>query len=159
MAEKRYGRPSMTNLPYDLGKRIFEEMLSTPRPDREAMKKKADKMEAEMHTAQINDYISNNANCDWDDRIDLINMEKHHIGFKIASKAFYDPYFLEIEDQKLYDGEQRYRGFGNINGIATITVIYTKHSEDGKIRHRLLSARSLGPEEKEQYEQYIKSYF
>ncbi len=55
MAEKRYGKPSMTNLPYELGKRIFEEMENSPRVDREAMKKRADKMEAEMYATMLKD--------------------------------------------------------------------------------------------------------
>ena len=103
--------------------------------------------------------ISEDGNCEWDEEKDLINRKKHHISFETASKVFYDPLFLEIEDEGHSESEQRYQGFGNINGIAIIAVFYTERSTDGKIRHRLISARSLGPKEKEEYEKYIKSYF
>ena len=103
--------------------------------------------------------ISKDGNCEWDEEKDLINRKKHHISFELASKVFYDPYFLEIEDETHSETEQRYQGFGNINGIAVITVFYTERSADGKIRHRLISARALGPKEKEEYEKYIRSYF
>lgn len=53
MSEIRYGKPSMTNLPYELGKSILEEMLNAPKLDWEAMKKKADEMEARMYDSRI----------------------------------------------------------------------------------------------------------
>ena len=31
--EIRYGKPCMTNLPADLGRKIFDEILSSPLPD------------------------------------------------------------------------------------------------------------------------------
>ena len=34
----RYGKPSLTNLPKDLGKAIFKKILATPAPDRAKMK-------------------------------------------------------------------------------------------------------------------------
>ena len=43
--------------------------------------------------------ISKDGNCEWDEEKDLINRKKHHISFELASKVFYDPYFLEIEDE------------------------------------------------------------
>ena len=39
MAEiSRYNKPSMTNLPGDLGVAIFKQILSSPAPDREKMR-------------------------------------------------------------------------------------------------------------------------
>jgi len=103
--------------------------------------------------------ISKDGNCEWDEEKDLINRKKHHISFELASKVFYDPYFLEIEDESHSEEERRYQGFGNINGIVIITVFYTERTADGKIRHRLISARALGLKEKEEYEKYIRTYF
>ena len=34
----RYGKPCMTNLPPDLGKEIFRQIRSSPRPDLEKMR-------------------------------------------------------------------------------------------------------------------------
>ncbi|MBR1598058.1 MAG: hypothetical protein IJ661_03980 [Lachnospiraceae bacterium] len=44
----RYGKPSMTNLPPDLGKAIFEQILSTPAPDHEKLRKEAHELEKKM---------------------------------------------------------------------------------------------------------------
>ncbi|MBQ6492527.1 MAG: hypothetical protein IJI92_01475 [Erysipelotrichaceae bacterium] len=48
MSEIRYGKPSMTNLPYELGKSIFEEMDNSPRVDREAIRKEAEAFEKKV---------------------------------------------------------------------------------------------------------------
>ena len=44
----RYGKPCMTNLPPELGRAIFNQILNTPKPDYEAMEKKARALEKEM---------------------------------------------------------------------------------------------------------------
>ena len=44
----RFGKPNMTNLPSDLGKAIFKQILSTPRPDYTKMQEEAVKLEREM---------------------------------------------------------------------------------------------------------------
>ena len=38
----------MTNLPTELGRAIFKQILNTPKPDYDAMEKKARALEAEM---------------------------------------------------------------------------------------------------------------
>lgn len=53
MSKIGYGKPSMNDLPYELGKSILEEMLNAPKPDWQAMKKKADEMEARMYASRI----------------------------------------------------------------------------------------------------------
>lgn len=46
MAEStRYGKPCMTNLPTELGRAIFKQMLSTPKPDRDAIEKRVRELE------------------------------------------------------------------------------------------------------------------
>ena len=44
----RYGKPCMTNLPPELGRAIFNQILNTPKPDYDAMEKKARALEKEM---------------------------------------------------------------------------------------------------------------
>ena len=44
----RYAKPNMTNLPKDLGKAIFNQILSTPKPDYEAMEMETRKVEKEL---------------------------------------------------------------------------------------------------------------
>ncbi|MBQ4514770.1 MAG: hypothetical protein II969_17385 [Anaerolineaceae bacterium] len=49
MAEyMEFGKPCMTNLPYDLGVKIFEQILSTPRPDYDKLHEEARRLEKEM---------------------------------------------------------------------------------------------------------------
>ena len=48
MYSTRYGQPCMTNLPTELGRAIFKQILNTPKPDYDAMEKKARALEAEM---------------------------------------------------------------------------------------------------------------
>ncbi len=96
--------------------------------------------------------------CEWDDQKNLINIRKHHISFETASKVFLDPYFLEILDEGHLENEERYQGFGNVGGIAILTVFYTERCSDGKVRHRIISARGLDREERKAYEEFIKSY-
>lgn len=102
--------------------------------------------------------FSKDDTCEWDDQKDLLNIKKHHISFETASKVFLDPYFLEILDEDHSQKEERFQGFGNIGGITVVTVFYTERCSDGKERHRLISARGLDREEKQAYEEYIKSY-
>ena len=44
----RYGKPCMTNLPLELGRAIFNQILNSPKPDFDAMEKKARALEGEM---------------------------------------------------------------------------------------------------------------
>ena len=44
----RFGKPNMTNLSGDLGKRIFKTILATPAPDFDAMEREADELERQM---------------------------------------------------------------------------------------------------------------
>ena len=52
MRNIRYGKPSMTNLPYELGKAIFEEMDNSPPVDREAIQKKVDELKKKIKEAR-----------------------------------------------------------------------------------------------------------
>ena len=45
MSEKRYGKPNMNNLPYELGKEIFEEILNSPKVDREARRREGNQQD------------------------------------------------------------------------------------------------------------------
>ena len=42
MSEIRYGKPNMNNLPYELGKEIFEEILNSKPVDKEARHRKVE---------------------------------------------------------------------------------------------------------------------
>ena len=44
----RYGKPNMTNLPKDLGVRIFKTILAAPTPDFKKMHEKSVELERQM---------------------------------------------------------------------------------------------------------------
>ena len=44
----RYAKPDMTSLPAELGRAIFQQILSTPKPDDERMAVEARALEKEM---------------------------------------------------------------------------------------------------------------
>lgn len=44
----RYAKPNMTNLPADLGRSIFQQILATPKPDDDRIHEEARKLEKEM---------------------------------------------------------------------------------------------------------------
>lgn len=52
MSEIRYGKPSMNNLPYELGKAIFQQIINSPKIDREKRKKEALELEKKMIEAR-----------------------------------------------------------------------------------------------------------
>jgi hypothetical protein len=44
---RRYVKPCMTNLPPELGRAVIKQMLSTPKPDRDAIEARVRKLEKE----------------------------------------------------------------------------------------------------------------
>ena len=44
----RFGKPVMTNLPEELGVRIFKQIMNTPKPDYAKMHEEAVRLEREM---------------------------------------------------------------------------------------------------------------
>ena len=52
MSEIRYGKPSMNDLPYELGKSIFDEILNSKPVDREAIDKECAEIKKEIFAAR-----------------------------------------------------------------------------------------------------------
>ena len=52
MRHPKYGRPNMNNLPYELGKAIFEEMDKAPKTDWEKRRKEALELQERMIEAR-----------------------------------------------------------------------------------------------------------
>ncbi len=56
MAEStRYAKPCMTNLPPELGRAIFKQMLNSPKPDEDEIEAKVRKLEKQMIAARERD--------------------------------------------------------------------------------------------------------
>ena len=83
---------------------------------------------------------------EWDDSKEQINVRKHHIDFKTASRVFLDPNRIEYFDRKhssLF--ESRYITIGMVHKI--LTVIYTERND----AIRIISARIATKQEQEAY--------
>jgi hypothetical protein len=48
MYSTRYGQPCMTNIPGELGREIYRQIINSPKPDDEAMRAEAIRLEKEM---------------------------------------------------------------------------------------------------------------
>lgn len=57
----RYAKPNLTNLPSELGKGIFKQILSTPRPDYSKMQAEAIALEKEMIRIRENEDAERNS--------------------------------------------------------------------------------------------------
>ena len=57
----RYGKPSMTNLPKELGIAIFKQILSTPKPDYEKIGADAKALEKKMLEVRLREHAQRNS--------------------------------------------------------------------------------------------------
>jgi uncharacterized protein len=82
---------------------------------------------------------------EWDGAEEQANLKKHGLNFDLASKVFFDPYVIDIEDCGIED-ELRFNAIGMANG-RLLVVTYTKR---GAVI-RIISARGAEPYEKRKY--------
>lgn len=82
---------------------------------------------------------------EWDERKEEINIEKHHISFKIAKQVFNDINRIEIYDMQHSFEEDRYNTIGMVEDI--LFVVYTERKE----KIRLISARLATEKERSLY--------
>jgi uncharacterized protein len=91
------------------------------------------------------------ANFEWDDDKNLSNQKKHGVSFEDAARVFSDPLMLLIADGH-EDGEERWRAYGQIGGIAIIMAAHTYRSDSGHEKIRIISARLATRYERQNYE-------
>jgi uncharacterized DUF497 family protein len=81
---------------------------------------------------------------DWDEAKNLSNQRKHGVSFEDASEVFRDPLFVSLKD-RIEDGEQRWRTYGEVGGCLLIVVAHTvkeMKGHDGTVEvMRIISAR------------------
>ncbi len=88
---------------------------------------------------------------EWDDNKEQINIQKHGMDFKTASRVFDDENYIDIYDEKHSEWEDRYLAIGVVNKVAYIvTVVYTERND----KIRIISARKATREEREMYYDY-----
>jgi len=99
--------------------------------------------------------VSADLRFEWDMEKDMANMTKHGLHFSEILAVFDDPHFLERYDRLNSSlDEIRYIGLGMLDNVLVLLVCYTKRAG----RTRLFSARKASPEEKREYEQYLKQF-
>ena len=92
---------------------------------------------------------------EWDEAKDLANQRKHGVSFKQASQVFLDPLFVSVKD-RIQDGEQRWRTYGEVEGWLLMMVAHTFREEDARGATieviRIISARPATRKERQRYE-------
>ena len=88
---------------------------------------------------------------EWDEAKNLSNQKKHGISFEDAARVFGDPLMMLVPNG-YEDGEERWRAYGHIGGIAIIMAAHTYRSEDGHEKIRIISARLATRYERQNYE-------
>lgn len=83
---------------------------------------------------------------EWDDTKAAINLSRHGVDFADAIRVFFDPFRLELEDNRFDYGESRFRMLGEVNGLL-LAVIFTERENS----IRIISARVADPNERRFY--------
>ena len=93
---------------------------------------------------------------EWDPAKAKINLQKHRVSFETAARVFADPFALTEQD-RIENGEQRWRTLGRVEGHLLLLVVHTVHDdEDDTEIIRLISARRADPKERKRYEEEIR---
>ena len=88
---------------------------------------------------------------EWDEAKNLSNQKKHGISFEDAARVFGDPLMVLFPDGET-DGEERWRAFGQVGGVAVIMVAHTYRNHDDQEKIRIISARIATRHERQAYE-------
>jgi uncharacterized DUF497 family protein len=96
---------------------------------------------------------------EWDEAKNLSNQRKHGIRFEEASRVFFDPLHIVVDD-RIVGGEQRWQALGLIRRDAgALLLLLVAHTvrEDEQADEwieviRIISARRATPEERRIYE-------
>jgi uncharacterized DUF497 family protein len=88
---------------------------------------------------------------EWDRAKAASNLRKHRVSFEVAMRVFFDPFAL-VEQDRIEDGERRWRTLGTVDGVVLLLVAHTVR-EDGEVEViRIISARRAEPRERRGYE-------
>lgn len=86
---------------------------------------------------------------EWDEAKAESNRRKHGVSFDLAVQVFDDPNMIAEQD-RIVDGEPRWRSIGMAAGIAVLVVGYTVRGQGEEIV-RIITARKATRKEREQY--------
>ena len=88
---------------------------------------------------------------EWDEAKNFANTQKHRVSFRDAAEVFGDPLHLTRFDS-IEAGEERWRTYGVVGGIALIMVAHTYRDDEGGEVIRIVSARRATRVERRFYE-------
>jgi uncharacterized DUF497 family protein len=98
---------------------------------------------------------------EWDFSKANTNELKHGVSFDVARRVFDDPYAL-MEQDRVKDGELRWRTIGIVNGLILLMVAHTIGVYEDEVEEtvRIISARRANRGERKRYEKdYQKNFF
>jgi hypothetical protein len=87
---------------------------------------------------------------EWDEAKAESNRRKHGVSFDLAVQVFDDPDILAEQD-RIVDGESRWRSIGMAAGIAILVVGHTVRGEGEDEIIRIITARKATRKEREKY--------
>ncbi|MBA2467980.1 MAG: BrnT family toxin [Chloroflexia bacterium] len=88
---------------------------------------------------------------EWDIGKDRVHRGKHGVGFNAAEQVFDDPLAITVED-RVVDGEQRWRTTGVDFGQFLVVAIHVDRDRHGIETIRIISARKADSHERKTYE-------
>lgn len=92
-----------------------------------------------------------NSEFEWDEAKNRANVKKHGIDFDDAARVFSDPLML-LFSTGYEEGEERWRAYGQVGGLALVMVAHTYRAYDGVEKIRIISARLATKQERNDYE-------
>ena len=89
---------------------------------------------------------------DWDDIKEEANIKKHGVDFLEAQTVFNDPLAVTLFDEESSADEERFLLIGHSAKARSVLVVYAEKVEN---LIRIISARTLMPKERKDYEEGI----
>lgn len=89
---------------------------------------------------------------DWDNSKNITNFKKHGVWFEEAKTVWADEYAIEFFDEEHSESEDRYIRIGKSSKHKALLIIFCERNEN---IIRIISARPVTKNEKEQYEEGI----
>lgn len=87
----------------------------------------------------------------WDRARAASNLRRHGISSEVGTRVFVDP-FARAEQDRVEDGERRWRTIGTADGVLPLVVARTVREESGADVIRVISARRAEPKERSRHE-------
>lgn len=89
---------------------------------------------------------------EWDDLKNESNIAKHGISFSMAATVFDDPFIIEVIDNRIDYGEERWIAIGelNVDGVVVCVAVVVWTNRDRSVR--IISARKANKREVRRYE-------